>query len=88
MTEPRTLTVRLFAGARESLHTDSVSIDLQTPMDVQSLKRELELKYSALIPFLKHGRIAVDNEFVDENYTIDNISIASTIALIPPVSGG
>lgn len=78
----------MFAGARDRVRADHIEMDIQLPVTVAELKLKLEESNSDLHAFLQHGRIAIQNEFVDDSFLLDLESSQTAIALIPPVSGG
>ena len=80
--------VRLFAGARESINLESIDVDLQLPATIDQLKCAIVNQFESLRTFVEFGRIAVNNDFVDDSAVIDTHFARSVIALIPPVSGG
>jgi molybdopterin converting factor small subunit len=80
--------ILLFAGAREMLGVDRVSLPISLPCTIAELKTALLETHSELGPFLHHGRIAIDREFVNDNYCLIANEKPNAIALIPPVSGG
>lgn len=82
------ITIRLFAGAREAVQSEAVQIELDLPSHVGQLKKKIAESFSALIPFVENGRIAIANEFVNDEYSLSMDVANWTIALIPPVSGG
>jgi len=78
----------MFAGARERIGSDAIEVETQLPVSVAQFKQSMALQYESLKPFAEFGRIAIDNAFVDDSAMIDESHSRSTIALIPPVSGG
>lgn len=77
--------VRLFAGARESLGQDSVSVECGDSVTVGELKERLRGAYPQLEGWLSRSRFAIDNRFANDKHDLTG---AEEIALIPPVSGG
>jgi molybdopterin synthase sulfur carrier subunit len=77
--------VLLFAHAAELLGADRVTIDVPDPATVGDAVEALFGAHAALAPL--RGRVAIA---VDERYAPMAAPLASgsTIALIPPVSGG
>jgi len=82
------LTVKMFAGARERVGSDSIEIEVNLPLSVLQLKQELAVQFETLRSLVEFGRIAIENEFVSDSTIIDQAHNHSVIALIPPVSGG
>ena len=80
--------VRLVAGARESINLETIDVELQLPASVHQLKHAIAIQFDLLRPFVEFGRIAVNNEFVEDGNLIDSNLAQTVIALIPPVSGG
>jgi len=80
-----TVTVQLFAGAREAAGADRLELALPEPATVATLRSELAARAPALARFGRGLWIAVDNE-----YAADDAPLAphSEIACFPPVSGG
>lgn len=79
------LNVQLFAVAREWAGRDQMQLELPTDATVERLRRELE---RAIAPLAESGgrfRIAVNDEFADDDQQLHE---NDSIALIPPVSGG
>lgn len=83
-----TIEVRLFAGARECIAADFIEITASTPISVGELKKAIVSANALLRPYVEFGRIAIDNDFVDDSIIIESFASRSAIALIPPVSGG
>ncbi|MBI5360549.1 MAG: molybdopterin converting factor subunit 1 [Planctomycetes bacterium] len=80
------LKIKLFAGLREHVNKDSISIDINKPsVRVKDVKAFMSEKYPEMKQLLKKTRAAVDSEFVDDNALLDK---GREIALIPPVAGG
>jgi molybdopterin converting factor subunit 1 len=80
-----TVTVRLFARARDLAGTDRVAIDLPAAATAADLRRELAIRIPALGVLLGRCALAVDGEFAADN---QHLSADAEIALLPPVSGG
>lgn len=78
--------VRLFAGAREAVQTDTVELDTDIPCTIASFKRAMISKWPELESYVNYGRFAVGTDFVDDHFVVD--TEAGELALIPPVSGG
>jgi molybdopterin converting factor subunit 1 len=79
------LTVRLFAVARERAGRAQIELDLPLPATVADLRLILALQYPELASLAPRVSIAVDSE-----YSTDATLIlpGAEVALIPPVSGG
>ena len=80
-----TLTVRLFARARELAGADAVRIELPDGSAVSDLRRALGAELPAAGPLVSRSAVAVNGEYAAEDRPLRP---ADEIALIPPVSGG
>jgi molybdopterin converting factor subunit 1 len=80
-----TLTVRLFARARDLAGAESVRVELPPGATVAVLRRLLAEAYPALAALLPRCAVAVDQDFADDGRPLDG---AREAALLPPVSGG
>ncbi len=80
-----TLTVQLFAAARERAGTGSVEIQLAENATVADLRSSLVEQCPALTDIATHLHIAIGDEYVT-----DEIQLAASdrVACFPPVSGG
>ena len=79
------LSVRLFAIARERAGRAQIEIDLPLPATVADLRLVLALQYPELAPLAPSVSIAVDSEYATDSTLI---LPGAQVALIPPVSGG
>lgn len=77
--------VRLFAAARQLAGTPCVSIDAPEFTTVAELKSVLAAAVPALERLLPAMRIAVNEEYVDDQA---RVAPGAEVAVIPPVSGG
>jgi molybdopterin converting factor small subunit len=80
--------VRLFAGAKERLGMDSIAVTIELPASVSRLKTAITELHPTLEPFVRYGRIAKGNDFIDDEALIQPDDQSDSFALIPPVSGG
>jgi molybdopterin converting factor subunit 1 len=80
-----TLTVRLFARARDLAGADALSVELPAGATAAELRRRLAAQCPRLAPLLERSALAVDDEFADDAQPLDG---AREVALLPPVSGG
>jgi len=80
-----TLTVQLFARARELAKADDISIELPPGATVRDLRLEMNGRYPELGRLLAVSAIAVNHEFASESQAL---FADDEVALIPPVSGG
>jgi molybdopterin converting factor small subunit len=78
----------MFAGARERVGSEAIEIQVDMPVTVRQLKVAISNQFESLRTLVEFGRIAIDNEFVDDSQSIDSTGSQSVVALIPPVSGG
>ncbi len=79
------MTIQLFGVAKEMIGDKELTLtDDANISNVGALKAYL-LKGFPQLQTLQSWAIAVDNEYADDNATLDN---RSEIALLPPVSGG
>ncbi|WP_438439829.1 MoaD/ThiS family protein [Limosilactobacillus fermentum] len=79
------VTVKLFAFLGERLGP-AVKIDVPKSVTQAALKDAVLELDPALEATLANSRVAVDQEFINED--VLQLSEASEVALIPPVSGG
>jgi molybdopterin converting factor small subunit len=84
----QSIDILLFAGARDAVGSDRVSIDCPETVDVAAIKRLLIANFPELGSVVPFSRVAVGNAFVDEHTSLELASIDEPIAIIPPVSGG
>jgi molybdopterin converting factor small subunit len=80
-----TLSVRLFARARDLACADFVVVDLPDGATVAELRRRLAERVPALTELLPRCAVAMNEEFADDGVTVPRDAEA---ALLPPVSGG
>lgn len=77
--------VRLFAGLRETLNKESLSLEVPDGSTEGTLRKALEDTFPDLAPWLGVCRMAQGVEFLQ---TDSPIEVGEPVALIPPVSGG
>ena len=77
--------VMLFAAAKENAGADRVTVESCEPMTALLVLRQLGQAYPKLKPLLPSCRLAVDDQYVGNDFRVDP---DSEVALIPPVSGG
>jgi molybdopterin converting factor subunit 1 len=80
-----TLTVQLFAAARDLAGSPTVTIELPAGAAIAELRRALAHAHPALANLLSRCRIAVDHDFVEDTAILVP---TAEVAVIPPVSGG
>lgn len=79
------VTVQLFAAARDCIGRPTVQVDLNGESTVAGLRQRLAIDFPALAAILPHAQMAVDAEYVTNDFPLQS---TSDVALIPPVSGG
>lgn len=77
--------VLFFASLTDLLGTDEIELALDAPTPVGALVDKLEGRHPALKKFQRRFRVAVNQEFVDDEF---QVTPGDEVALIPPVSGG
>ncbi|TWU58413.1 ThiS family protein [Rubripirellula tenax] len=77
--------VQMFAGAKQLAGRDTVEVEVRSPIQARAIFDALQVAAPELTPLIPSCRLAVDNRYVIDQSIIDE---DSTIALIPPVSGG
>lgn len=84
--------VRIFAGIREAIGTDQVTIEIEPETRAGEIKAVLARRYPQAAELIQVSRLAVSESFVGDEETIglsgNSRSNTPEIALIPPVSGG
>jgi molybdopterin converting factor subunit 1 len=76
--------VLYFASARDAAGTDSETLS-RAPATVGQLRSALLTAHPALARVLARSRIAVDQEFVEDDAPVRD---GAEVAVVPPVSGG
>lgn len=80
-----TVTVRLFARARDLAGADRIEVELPAGATVATLRGAVAEKCPALMTILERCAVAVDNDFATANTALHP---SAEVALLPPVSGG
>ena len=80
-----TVTVILFAAARDLAGADSLALDLPASATVADLRAELARRVPALAKLLAKSAVAVNHDFVEDDRVL---APGDEVAIIPPVSGG
>ncbi len=80
-----TLTVHLFALARDLAEADAVAFELPPGGTVADVRRLLAERHPPLASLLAKSAVAVDHDFADDARVL---SAGDEVAVIPPVSGG
>lgn len=84
-TDDASVTVLLFAAAKDLAGTDRLPISIPLPAAVSSLKHELLCQAPALQTISSSLLWAVNYQYVGENAIV---SAGDEVACFPPVSGG
>ncbi len=80
-----TLQIKLFAVAMQKAGTSELEVDCPLPATLVDLEQAILTTCPALTDVLPHCRFAIDDQFATAQ---TEIAADSTIAIIPPVSGG
>jgi molybdopterin synthase catalytic subunit len=80
-----TLTVHLFARARELAGSGAVAVDVSPTATVADLRSELANRFPVLAGLLERSAVAVNHDFAEESH---HLTAGDEVAVIPPVSGG
>ena len=80
-----TLTVRLFARAKDLAGADMVSVVLPDGATVADLRRRLAAEHPQLASLVARSAFGVNDEFGDDATAL---VAGARVALLPPVSGG
>jgi molybdopterin converting factor subunit 1 len=80
-----TLTVHLFAAARDLAGTDAVAVRLPAGSTVADLRAALAADVPVLAVLLARSALAVNHDFAEDDRVL---AAADELAVIPPVSGG
>ena len=80
-----TVTVRLFARAKDLAGTDVVHVDLPAGATVGRLRSHLARTFPNLAGLLSRCAFAVDDEFATDALPLEG---CGEVAVLPPVSGG
>jgi len=79
------VTVRFFAGCRETAKADSASFDLPAGANVDALRAAISERLPALAGYAKQVRYSVNWEYVTPDALLSD---GDEVAMIPPVAGG
>jgi MoaE-MoaD fusion protein len=80
-----TVNVRLFAGVRDRIGAETVSISMPVESSIADLQAELAARHPEAAALIGRSAVAVNGEYATAD---QSISATDEIALIPPVSGG
>jgi molybdopterin converting factor subunit 1 len=84
MIEP-SITVRLFAQARECARTKRILLSAGPVPTIGDLRAELARLYPDLAPVLARSALALNHNYVGNDHPV---SPGDEVAVIPPVAGG
>ncbi|AKT41478.1 MoaD/ThiS family protein [Chondromyces crocatus] len=77
--------VLAFAGVRDVLGKEEVSLPLPAPCTASELLADVCARYPGLVPYQGCLRVAVNGTYADPG---DPVRVGDEVALIPPVAGG
>jgi molybdopterin converting factor subunit 1 len=80
-----TLTIHLFAAARDLAGSSSVAVELPPGANIAALRAALAEAVPALAPLLARSAMAVNQDFAEDTRVL---AASDELAVIPPVSGG
>jgi len=80
-----TVTVKLFALARDLAGTSEVSLELPPAGRVIDLRRQLSIQFPGLSPLVSRLLVAVGNDYAGDDTLLEP---GADVACFPPVSGG
>lgn len=80
-----TTRILMFASLTDLVGADEVEIELAEATPVHHLVESLEKRYPDMAKLQRSFRVAVNQEFVSDDF---EVSPGDEVALIPPVSGG
>jgi len=80
-----TVTVRLFARAKDIAGAEAVSLSLPESATVADVRRRLAAEHPRLNALVARSVFAVGDEFANDDW---RLSPRAELAMLPPVSGG
>lgn len=80
-----TLTVKLFARARDLAGSSTVTVTLPDAATVADLRCALAEQYPVLAPLTPHLLVAIGTDYAHDRTAL---SASADVACFPPVSGG
>jgi molybdopterin converting factor subunit 1 len=83
--ELMTVSVMLFARAKDLAGTDRIELELETDGTILDLKRALSIRCPLMSAISDSLLWAVNNQYANDTTTVRP---ADTVACFPPVSGG
>ena len=82
------ITVIFFAKSRELVKKESAQLPVITPLSYTELKQQLIQYFPQLIPIQESFILALNQEYLQADQGLLQLSPVDTIAVIPPISGG
>lgn len=79
--------IKIFAGIREAIDQDCISLQLDPGVTARDIKDQLAKQYPQFADLIRISRLAVSQAFVDDQQELF-LAEPVELALIPPVSGG
>ncbi|MGZ3451021.1 MAG: MoaD/ThiS family protein [Polyangiales bacterium] len=79
------LTVLVFAGARDAIGRETVEVAIDGPLTARALLERLVAMHPALAPWSGALRVAVNGAYAGWD---DLVHEGDEVAIIPPVAGG
>ena len=79
------ITVRLYAGVKETVGRAAVDVELKAGADVRALREALGAACPEIEGQLPYCRFALSDRFVGDETELPD---GATVDVIPPVSGG
>ena len=79
------LSVLLFAAARDLAGADRVAVELAPGATVADLRAALAARVPALAGLMANSAVAVNHDFADDARVVE---AGDEVAVVPPVSGG
>lgn len=77
--------VLFFASLKDITGQSGIDLELEENAAVEYLKVKITSMYPKLEPFMSSVKIAINQEFAEEDSVIKN---GDELAILPPVSGG
>lgn len=77
--------IRLFAAAKDVMKSEQISLEIRNGATIGELRTTLSAKHPELASITGHSLFAVANDYVGNEHILED---ETTVACIPPVSGG